>query len=482
VFRSDGKSSAETWPDLASLIDVASRSRFTIPTLLAGLAGCGGTPHEIGPPPAPPTAIATPIDASTAPPVPDPDLNRPPPVKLLAIDWTAVAIRDDADALALWKQIAPTGEDWEAKLDEIPGRLPVARQLAVALLHEGNFTCMPAVIAKDCAKPVFDVDPPRPTATLADPCLRRLLALWSITQLDDDDLPNVRAAFRAISTIPPPESQLVAAAIQRLPEDDHDARFELLAIAWKAGQRDVVNGSLNRLDVPHIVDAATKLHIDGALEVLSAEGYRSAYLGAVTDERLASPARTQAIVDLVATVVTPPNAPAGAIDKLPADLTTALVAATRSPDCTVAAAAARALDQHGDHRFLPRRGSGAAMRAMCVLVSYESLQRNDEASLLASFVPARGLELGRVTYDALSDTDSDGDGDPHTERSVELVARSEVVVPEIDDLIRAMHHCSGTICQSDDREFRFTWKAGWLTRLDVIDRPPCVEKRAISTP
>ena len=54
------------------------------------------------------------------------------------------------------------------------------------------------------------------------------------------------------------------------------------------------------------------------------------------------------------------------------------------------------------------------MRAMCVLASYEQLQRADEPSYLLGYVPAAGLELVRVTYDPYSDTDADGDGDPHT--------------------------------------------------------------------
>jgi hypothetical protein len=130
------------------------------------------------------------------------------------------------------------------------------------------------------------------------------------------------------------------------------------------------------------------------------------------------------------------------------------------------------------------------MRAMCVLASYEALQRSDEASLLPSYLPARGLARITITYDPLSDVDSDGDGDPHTTRTEELVPRGDAVLPELDDVIRAMLHCTGAICTSDDREIRFVWARAdlldtgpqrrrsfggelLLSRIELADRPPC---------
>src|SRR5262249_44419041 len=155
-----------------------------------------------------------------------------------AIDWATVKLASEADALALWSAIAPAGDDWDDKLEEVPAEL--ARPLAIAMLHGGNFTCMKPAPAGDCAPLQLDVDSPAHTAGLADPCLRRLLALWSIAQLEPADLPGVMDAYRAIVAIPPPESQLVAAALQTIPEDDHDQRLELLAIGWRAGQRHLV--------------------------------------------------------------------------------------------------------------------------------------------------------------------------------------------------------------------------------------------------
>lgn len=390
---------------------------------------------------------------------------------MLDIDWSKVPLTNDSDATALWRRIAPSGTDWEDKLEEIPAAL--TRPLAVAVLHGGNFTCAKPP-ADPCAKPIYDVAPPADTAGFDDPCLRRLLALWSLAQLEDDDPSGIQGALMAIAAIPPPESQLVASAIRAISEAGQDARLAILATAWRAGQHELVDAAIGILDEAHLIAAATQHHITGALDVLSAEGHRSVYVGAITDESLATRARAAAIGELVALA-----------DKFPPDLTAALVSAVTSKDCAVAAAAARALDQHGDHRFVPRRphtkNTGQLMRAMCVLASYEALQRSDEPSLLPTYVPARGLERVTITYDALSDDDSDGDGDPHTTHTAELVARGETVLPEIEDLARAMQHCTGTICVSDDHEFRFVWQRFGsellLSRIELADRPPCLASK-----
>lgn len=371
-----------------------------------------------------------------------------------------------------WDQIAPTGADFEERLDEIPD-VPAADELAVAMLTGGNFACPapPSV----CGAPV-DVPEPAPTATLADPCLRRLLALWALSRVDADMLPRVHDALRAIAALPPPESQLVATAIKAVPEDDQDGRLELLGIAWRAGQHELANSLVSTFDEAHTIAALTKHHISGAIYILAPDLARAALLGAITDEQVTADMRAEAMDELVAADIE-----ATGKDRLKPDLEKALIAATKSPDCAVAAAAIHIFEQHGDHRFGPKRPhartTAAMMRAMCVLASYEQLQRADEPSYLLGYVPASGLEVVRVAYDPYSDVDADGDGDPHTTRTVDRVKRDEVVLPELEDMIRALHHCKDTVCTSDEREFRFTWRPQGgeliLSRIEVIERPPC---------
>lgn len=425
------------------------------------LAACSAPPKP-APAPAPPPLLVKKYDLA--------ELERPALPKLLAIDWSTVQLASSADALALWARIAPTGLDWEDKLGELPDA--VLRPLAVALVEGGNFTCTPPTPTRDCAIVPLDVRDPKQTETFADPCLRRLLALWAIDKLDDADFTRLAPHLRTIVTIPPPESELPAAILASIPDAEQALRLDLAAHAWRAGQTDVVNGAVGKLDEPHLIEAVTKHHIEGALEILSAEGHRATYLAAVTDELATPRARTRAMFDLVATDDIKP-AP---------DVTAALVKATAAKDCAVAATAARLLQQFGDTRFVPTRPRNATspermLRALCILASYEQQQAADEASLLASFVPKRGLERITVTYDPLGEVDEDGDGDVHTKHDALLVTPDQLALPEIDDLVKSFARCTGTVCKSEDREFRFTFKRIGaqllLTRLELSERPPC---------
>jgi hypothetical protein len=458
TILSDLKPVASTWVS----IDVNIRSRFTRTLVLACLAACGGTPQAKAPSTSAPITGAAPLEST-----PTEELKLEPPHKLLAIDWSTVRVASESDALALWTKIAPTGDDWTQRMDEVPQEF--GRSLAIALLRAGNFACMPVRPARDCSVKVFDVPEPAPTAGLTDPCLRRQLALWAIDQLEDDDVPSVMDSLRTLAALPPPEAALVTAAIRAVPETDQTKRLEVMAIAWRANQHDVVNALIGTLDEPHLIEAASKHHVDGALDTLAAKAHRAVFLAAVTDEAMGAKARASAITELVDD------------DKLAADLRAALVKATASKDCAVAAAAVRALESRGEKKYTPTRPRTAKpeaiLRGLCVLASYEKLQRSDETSLLATYVPAKGLERITVAYDALAEVDEDGDGDPHTVRTAELVPRDQLVLPEIDDLVRAMQSCKGTTCTSDDREYRFGLKSAGdglqLFRLEIVERPPC---------
>ena len=389
---------------------------------------------------------------------------------LLSIDWSTVQLATEADALALWATIAPTGADWSERLDEVPEEL--ATSLAVALLNEGNFACPASKPATQCPGPLLDLPEPAPSAGLNDPCLRRLLALWAMKQLDPDVHPRVLDALRAIVALPPPERELVSAALRSIP-DDEPAKLEVVARAWNAGQREIANESLGGLDERSLIEAVTKHHIDGALERLSAKGQRATFLAAVGDVALPAPARIEAINELV-----------DADAKLAPDLHAALINATAANDCGVAATAVHALERRGERTYLPTRPRTTkpelVIRALCVLASFERAQRTDQPSLLRTFVPTKGLERLLITYDPLSEDDPDGDGDPHTQHIAELIPRASLVnlvTPEIDDMYDAFRHCVGPICRSDQREYRFGFKmiGGDLVlyRLEIIVRPPC---------
>jgi hypothetical protein len=417
--------------------------------VLAGLIACGAAPHE------PVIAQAPAAPPPDAPHRPDPDLDRVPEPKLLSIDWNAVHLGSDADALALWTQIAPTGSDWEEKMYEVPVG-PTAKALAIALLRQGNFTCVHRVPAA-CGKTMAEVAPPDASATLADSCLRRRLALWALGQLEPADVAANRDILAGLVTIPPPEAELVEGFLQTdIDNPDQTARLELIARAWNAGQRDIAGAMLGAFDEPHLIEALQKDHIDPALEVLSAVDSRAVFLAAINDTHLEPATRASAINELLDTHP----------DVLELDLRTALVTATEATDCTLAATAALALVRY--HALSPPKPP-ATMRTLCVVASYEQLQRENETSPLADLIPARGMELLRVAYDP-SATVTDGI-DPR--RTTELVPRYAAVFPENDDLVRAFAHCKGSVCSSEEHDFRFTIRGGLLARLEIDDRPPC---------
>ncbi len=426
--------------------------------LILCFVACGAAPHE--------PVVAT-AAGSAVPPVPrvpidaphkiDPDLERVPMPPLLAIDWDAVRLGSDKDALALWAQIAPTGSDYEGKLYEVPVG-PISKALAFALLRQGNFTCVHRVAGASCGASYPELDQPTATATFTDPCLRRELALWSLDQIEPADLASLRDVLPALVTIPPPESDLVEGVLSKdVDNPDQNARLDLLARAWKAGQRDLAGARLGSLDEAHLTEALQKDHMDPALDVLSATAHRSVYLAAVNDAHLEPATRTEAITELVET-----NS-----SVLETDLRTALLAATKTPDCGVAAAAALALVRY---HALGAPKPPATMRTLCVVASYERLLRENETSPLADLIRKPGVELARVAYDADAVVGSDG-VDPR--RTTDLIPIYAATFPEGEDVVRAFAHCKGTTCSSEEHDFRFTIRGGLLTRLEIDERPPC---------
>src|SRR5690606_34267101 len=135
------------------LMTVLRLSSFTI--ALVAFA-CGGSPREATRP------VVTPAPSTSEPAsqgkLAEPE--APPAPRLLDIDWSTITLTSDADALALWRRIAPTGEDWEGKLEEIPDDGSIASSLAVTLLNGGNFTCATPQPPRDCPARVADIDAP----------------------------------------------------------------------------------------------------------------------------------------------------------------------------------------------------------------------------------------------------------------------------------------------------------------------------------
>lgn len=177
---------------------------------------------------------------------PAPSIDRLVDVETPAfgIDWPQLALRSDADALAVWRRMALANDDTDLvwQIPEGPWRLP----LATALLHGGNFTCPAARLAPTCRSPRA-----RPPAALGDPCARLGLASWAlwIVRQSDESVAGVADVLRAIVRQPASNGVLVKAALDAA-ERDPALHKELLATAWRSRplQREELLPVISRYD------------------------------------------------------------------------------------------------------------------------------------------------------------------------------------------------------------------------------------------
>ncbi len=405
------------------------------------LAACGAAPVAVAPTPTTATAQgerSAPSKATdAAASAPADDAHAPP---LLHIDWSKVHLSSDADALALWQQIAPTGADWTLRLGELPNDDGLLKPLAKALLREGNFACP----AQACA--AAGLQEVRDDATLADPCLRRQLALWAIARLDDDDAPELADVLVALAGLPPPEDELVEAAFDLVPLGSDELLLRMNRAARAAGQGELADGSLQWLGPAALAEVIAHQHSDGVLALLDPAEHRPAFLAAVVDPRLRPKTRVEAMSQLTEAVLD--NA------KLPADLRRALRTAAADPSCEVAAAAAYQL---GEGRYAPRPQTttvAAALRSLCVAAAYEDELPSATTLDLRRFMSREGLQI--IDHVELADEGS---------TSGELILHEDALyLPFGAELTDALEHCEGTVCRAHGLRFELTLDSRRLLR------------------
>jgi|GEM_PF-3444705 len=93
----------------------------------------------------------------------------------------------DAEARALWLFVGATGKDWEQKLASIPDAPQIRRALARSVLAE-DLDCRHYVNEGQCGVDDWRWGPLPEKADFQDPCLRRLLGIWAVGELDASDL------------------------------------------------------------------------------------------------------------------------------------------------------------------------------------------------------------------------------------------------------------------------------------------------------
>ena len=306
--------------------------------------------------------------------------------------------KTEAEALALWQQLAPTGDDYEDRLAAIPEDEAVRRPMAVALLEQGNFACEAVVQYEGCGQESVELGPIEPTAGLEQPCLRRRLALWALDQITADDARTLTEALVGLVELPEPEDELREQAFAVAVDDAQ--RLALLAAAKRKDLHALAEAEAGKLTtIPARVEALRDLHIDAAAQGLDPVAHRDVLLAALIDTELASETRSTIMSQL-------------ASDQAPA-VTQALVTVVDDEDCGLAMEAAELLDRRGDASHLPARPASTDasehLRALCML-AHSSDAARQEAQWLTWFGPEPVL-IEDEHYDEFAEPVEEEDGE-----------------------------------------------------------------------
>jgi hypothetical protein len=107
-----------------------------------------------------------------------------------------------------------------------------------------------------------------------------------------------------------------------------------------------------------------------------------------------------------------------------------------------------------------------------MVATFERAQNAGDPSYLPGYVAPGGMTLTHEIYDPYVD--------PPDRRAVEHIAQNQAVLPDLDAIIAALKHCTGTVCRSPTREFQLGFTRGsdglLLSSIEVVDLPPCMAR------
>lgn len=422
-------------------------------------AACGAAPPPSAAPPkvrvAPPPAVLTgpPVEAPLA------GLDLSGPHRVVEVDWSAVRLASDADALALWQRIAPTGLDWELRVAEIPDERAIVGPLALAQLRHADLSCASVGRNVGCtADPgVYEV---APTATWADPCLQRELALWSVAQLGMPDfVPHQDLLLKLVSR--PADDDLADAVLSTLEDAASSLRLRLMVAALAAGNRGAVEANLEGLPTDVLSALLLEHHVDGVLERLDVDAMPQTILTAARDRQLAATTQSNALSDLVHWLADrDPEAPPTNVSR--GDVVLALRQAVADAPCPTATHALELLEELGVQVAAPRRARTPAewRRVACI--------REALGAPLVSLFAAAGV---RTTERLSPLPDDDGAAAPDLITHDDWAPAELAEVPFGDELFAASTRCRAERCRTaagDWLTLTFARKGGAL-RLGAIE-------------
>jgi hypothetical protein len=253
--------------------------------------------------------------------------------------------------------------------------------------------------------------------------------------------------------------------LNRSAELPFDERRAMFARAWNVGHHEPVTEQLASLGLDQLPLLYREAHVDAVFDILSATDNRQLFLDAIDDDQLAVQTRSKAISELT-----------DEVDNLPPDLKHALVQATKASDCELAGIAAITLARYHDTSQAPSWPhtfkSADMLRSLCLVATFERAENASSPSYLPGYIAPGGMTLTHEIYDPYVD--------PPDRRAVERVPASQAALPDVDQMIAALKHCTGTVCRSPTREFQlgFTRSSGGLllSSIEVVDLPPCMAR------
>ena len=179
---------------------------------------------------------------------------------------TRAAPAAEADPMQAWAELDPRGRDYLDKLASVP---PERRDaMAIAFLKSGNLTCPSVAMSLPCGGIEQRMPAPLPSADLADPCLRRQIAVWALDQLDGAsiarELPDVA---RALAGARAPELDFPRILIEKV--EDTELLVELIGKANEAGHDELADRSIERVPRENLRRLATEFGVNAAFEAVA---------------------------------------------------------------------------------------------------------------------------------------------------------------------------------------------------------------------
>jgi len=364
-----------------------------------------------------------------------------PTTTAITIEHTKVAALGAApeldldNAARMWRALAPTGANYQERLAMLPDDDELRRSMAHAMLRQGDFACNAFVEEYGCGDPYDVLEPLDPAATLEDPCLRRYLALWSLEQLEPDDVVALSEVMVELASMASPEYELPEAAFLRATDDA--MRLRMLAVA-EASNAESWAPQLETNEAR--IRALTDLHIESVASTLDVAGHEDVLRSALVDPALGAYTRG-ALLDGFATD-----------DDV--RTTRALNELTGDDDCALAMSAATMLAERGDRSHLPTRPRSqnpeAHLRVLCMLNADGAA-----ADTWPQWIAAGGYDS--TTVAAYGSYDETTDAYTPPEATTERVLREDA----FDERAAATSWtCDGLTCRADQ---------GWRTVSITFD-------------